>query len=380
MNKKYTLSEAVKEFGNDMQKEALIKNKGNLKKNSFDALYKTILQHYQNVIVEGRGKKRIFICSLKYQHSINRTDNRKYNGRNVPYDGQLIKLLINFLNKQSKDRTSLPMSTWLVSLGLINYDFLNSNRYSLPRKEHIATIAKNFEKHNNLNEELIEHFTNQEMSRLKRNLENLFIQLDASRVIEFNKEIWGKAIEDQSNRKLDQIEFLQLQKIENNLLEKHRLTRKDLFNKHSDLVSIYKKELSNTLKQELGLQYIYSSYNIRLLKTANPYENDYKHLLDEFKELNTNYSLQLASMRQRRINKSDHWDIVDLKKSGNYLIKWELLLIHYGFTLYDKPHYDEIYNRIDIDSSDLHFNDPNEFENDEDDVFVSDIEDEDPFK
>ncbi|HDX9500161.1 TPA: hypothetical protein ROX79_005071 [Bacillus thuringiensis] len=80
MKETYTLEELTQKFGTDKQKEALVKNNGNLKANPFNALIKTVEQHYESVTVEGRGKKRIIICEGKREEIALRQDARENNG------------------------------------------------------------------------------------------------------------------------------------------------------------------------------------------------------------------------------------------------------------------------------------------------------------
>ncbi|WP_220788231.1 hypothetical protein [Bacillus paramobilis] len=63
MEEKLTITQAVEEFGNEKQKEAVRNNKGNLQPTQFKALIKTLKQHYEFVTVEGRGRNRIITCS-----------------------------------------------------------------------------------------------------------------------------------------------------------------------------------------------------------------------------------------------------------------------------------------------------------------------------
>lgn len=58
-----TLQEAVELYGNEKQKQMIVAMKGNLKANSFDSLLKTIQQHYESVMIGGRGSK--FITCVK---------------------------------------------------------------------------------------------------------------------------------------------------------------------------------------------------------------------------------------------------------------------------------------------------------------------------
>ncbi|MCV9888773.1 hypothetical protein [Metabacillus halosaccharovorans] len=103
----YTLELLVIEFGNDKQKESLIKNNGNLNKRTFDSLITTVKQHYDYVLVEGKGKKRMITCKGKRTEVLDRKELQNYsnsgNREQLTYKEDIRTATIQYLNRHKAD-------------------------------------------------------------------------------------------------------------------------------------------------------------------------------------------------------------------------------------------------------------------------------------
>jgi hypothetical protein len=181
------LSEAVKEFGNEKQKEAIIKNNGNLNVRQFNSLIKSIKMHYKSVEVEGRGKKRIIICDVKYNEVVEREDGRINNGKGqVPlkYEQAFpIMILEHLINRTSTD--PLTVNKWLVNMGFITEEMFKASRLRYDS----GTFNKETEKLlkeeviNDDEEYLIDDYVKREIRRLQDYFMHVVNKLSKAKII-----------------------------------------------------------------------------------------------------------------------------------------------------------------------------------------------------
>lgn len=150
------------------------------------------------------------------------------------------------------------------------------------------------------------------------------------------------------HRLLTVAEVKQIKIIENNLLIKFGLKRKDLFMDSKD-VERYYVEKEEVMIHQLKLKYNYENHCIslkddisktkkRIAKLVQAGELDLEYefddinqdkLIAQFKYLFGTSSLQLAKDRESKNYKSDHEHITFRKGDGMYIILWEKMLKYF---------------------------------------------------
>ncbi|WP_420768355.1 hypothetical protein ACNR9V_15455 [Parageobacillus thermoglucosidasius] len=366
MQEQLTLKQAVERFGNEKQKEAIIKNNGNLKPTQFNALIKTIKQHYESVTVEGRGRGRIITCSGKYDVEMAREDKRKENGAEVPYGYEMNSLVLDYvLNNCKNNPVTMSLTQWLLCIGLVDWKIVNASKNDYVRQQHLEMLK---EKYNNKFTDkdivMLQHFIEHELDRLRSNLASVFHKLAQHKIIIHTVEKYGCQLNNE-HRALTKLELKEIANMKRELCKKHEITLKDLrFKTKNSAVIAYKKDYEEGLK-ELGFKYIYDSHGCIVQvsdKIIDEYidqlnekdelvicyglsEDNIAFMINDFKRLYAERSLELAGNRQNNKNKSDHRHIKQLKALKEYLPMWEMLLIFYGLTNYREPKY------IDIDEA-----------------------------
>lgn len=146
MEQVFTLAELVKEYGTTVQEESFKKN-GNLNKRSFDSIKKSVEQDWMSVKIEGRGSKRIIICSGKFEVKAMKKDGRIRSGRQqVEHRGPMDIVVAAHLEYDMTKQASMSLGKWAVKFGLITdleYDLLRSRHSSKMRQKHIDKAIEN---------------------------------------------------------------------------------------------------------------------------------------------------------------------------------------------------------------------------------------------
>jgi hypothetical protein len=358
MQFKFTITQAVEEFGNDKQKEAVIKNKGNLKPTQFNALIKTLKQHFDSVTVEGTGRKRIITCSGEYDFEMEREDKRKENGAKVPYEYEINSLVLDFILKNCKNKfVTMSLSKWLVSIGLIDWNIIHASNNRKVMKHHLELLKEQYDdKFTDKDLVMLEHFITTETIKLKRNLASVLSKLAEHKIILYKKE-WYGCLLNEERRALTEQELTEIANMKRELCKKHNIRLRDLkFKVNNPSVKAFKKDFEANLNK-LGFKYIFESHGCVVQvsdKIISEYidklnekdelvicyglnEANIINLVNDFKNLFTERTLELAEVRQSNYNASDHMHIKQLKIFKEYLPMWEMLLIFYGLSNYPEP-------------------------------------------
>lgn len=358
MQFKFTIAEAVEGFGNDKQKEGVIKNKGNLKPTQFNALIKTLKQHFDLVTVEGTGRKRIITCSGEYDFEIAREDKRKDNGAKVPYEYEINSLVLDFILKNCKNKfVTMSLSKWLVNIGLIDWKIINASNNRKMMKHHLELLKDKYgNKFTDKDIVMLEHFITTEIEKLKRNLASVFNKLAEHKIIIHKKE-WYGCLLNEERRALTEQEITEIANMKRELCKRHDIRLRDLkFKVNNPSVKAYKKDFESALNN-IGFKYIFESHGCVVQvsdKMISEYidklnekdelvicyglnEANILNMVNDFKNLFTERTLELAGVRQNNHNKSDHYHIKQLKVFEEYKPMWEMLLIFYGLTNYPEP-------------------------------------------
>lgn len=352
--KKYTLEEAVNIYGNEKQKEAIVKNKGNLKPNQFNALIKTIEQHYEKVEVEGRGKKRIILCDGKYDQIQERKTNYANCGRHneLPYKKFLSMMILHYIRKH-KPQEQFSLNQWLVNIGAVDARLIAANSSNIASNKDIkmADFKQLVEKKvlTSENFDMLEHYTTYEVNYLKQGLRSAFNELKRERIIHHtvgrtgyyveSEIIDGKQVDVPKFRQLTEREVYLLGEIERRLQTKHRLNPSQIYFRPDDeRVKAYKEELASELLHNFGVEYTFESHGA-YIRTSD--EKVAKYLKGkfhkEFKKIYQQYSLAMAQRRQNNFERKKIYSPFDsvahFKELGMYVQIWEELQEYYGIKI-----------------------------------------------
>lgn len=361
-----TLSQAVERYGTEKQKKSLSEGK-KWRKESNQNLIKTLQQHFE-VVKEGkRGRNKIFIVDKPYDEVKAREDKRKDNGAKIPYEHELNSLVLNFILDKCKNRfVSMSPSQWLFKIGLVDERIIAASRNDQVVLHHLELLKKRYNhKFTDGNLPFLEHFIMTELNRLKNNLKRVFTKLSDAKIIRHKKEMYGCRL-DNEHKPLTNKELTKVTAIERALYDKHNVKLQDLTFKKGDAITKFKEEFESCLR-EIGFRYIYESHAClvrvsdkmikeyidkltkrnELVISYGLNKDDIYCMVHDFKDSNSNHSLDLAGKRQNKDRITGNRHIQQLKLFEEYLPMWELLLIFYEMTNYINPKMfsvEDIYN------------------------------------
>ncbi|MGF9881261.1 hypothetical protein ABEX39_26500 [Bacillus albus] len=353
MKREFTLKELVKKYGSNAQKESL-KKKGNLSGKEFSILIKSVEQEWESYTVEGRGSKRIIICTGKRSKKAERVDKRSNNGK-----GQLIgefelsSLVVNYLIHNKNKVSPMSATKWLTELGIVDGKLTRAlygdrSVHLEKLQEQFSEVIKDYNKADS-DIEMLEEFLQTFFRHLKSSLVSVFNKLSKAKVISYKKEQWCCTNKGRY-RKLKKQEIKTIADIRNKLLFFHELEVKDLFKKNMKEVKAFKKDFDKQLEEQLGLKFYYDAhlcvlqdgdldmreYLDRLQEkdvlnfTHNLTERYALIMIEVFKDIHGERSLELAKVRQENnTNKSDSSRIKCLKILEQYAPMWEQLLKYF---------------------------------------------------
>jgi hypothetical protein len=348
-----TKAEAVKLYGNSIQIKHFQAWGKFTNKNIENAFLKTLDQLFDSVEIIKHGRGYGYKLGKKREEIQERKDGRKDNGKKLAYQYQLHSLLIDYIlrNCNNKYYTTLTLSKLLVEIGLITpqvaYSQFNKGKIAFHLQElqklHADFTYKDFV--------LVKHFMRVDIRRLKQNLGSILNKLAKKQIIKYKKKPMGCDLED-NHRLLTNEEKKQIKQIENNLLSKFGLKKKDLFFENNETEK-YFEELEQLLKYQLALKFAYEAHCIKLenseditkqrlneLIEAGELEyglndKDIDKLIHMFKYLFSISSMELARTRENKNYESEHEQITFRKDDGTYTILWEKMLkyfdLHYDY-------------------------------------------------
>lgn len=363
----YNLQEVVEKYGTEAHKEAIIRMKGNLRGKHIETLLKTLKQYYEQVEVQGRGKKRIFICSGRHEIVQKRINNYANCGRKTPYKEILTVLILKCIT-ESKSHIELPLNEWLLRIGAVDRKLIERNFYA-PES---AYLRKNdFQELidcNILDEDqrgLLDHYIDREIGDLRNALEAAFKDLDKKGIIYYQIGRTGRIAdtslsmeEDERHicfidrvengeiyREMSRDEVYEIGLIEAKLQNKYNLTPAMIYlYRHDEKVKEYKQELRNILISKFNVSYTFRvhSASIRASDRAiQAYMDKCLEKIDDaynqFRVLYQEHSLNLAKNREQKAMKDKKklekvfYDVVaEAQCNGKYSTIWEKLQEFYG--------------------------------------------------
>lgn len=356
MKQVFTLAELVKKYGSKAQKQSF-KNKGNLTGKEFSILLKSVEQEWESNAIEGRGSKRIIICSGKRSKKAERVDKRSNNGQ-----GQLIgefelnSLVVNYLIQNGNKVRPMSATKWITELGIVDGKLIDA-LYGA-RGKHLEKLQEQFSKEiidynkADSDKDMLDEFLQVSMKHMKSSLVSVFRKLAKTEIIIHRKERWGCTTKN-NHRKLRPNEIKEIDNIRGILLIEHGLKGNDLFITNKKEVKAFKEELDKKLEDQLGLKYYYDAHYCVIPESElgvrdyldTKQENsdlDFTHNLKEqyaiimiemFKDMHSEHSLELARGRQKNTtNNSDLNRIKCLKIMKQYDSMWEILLKYFRCT------------------------------------------------
>ncbi|MDM5257058.1 hypothetical protein [Bacillus toyonensis] len=357
MNQEFTLAELVKKYGTKAQKASLKRNKGNLTGKEFTLLIKSVEQEWESYTVEGRGSKRIIICSGKRSKKAKRVDKRSNNGKGqLVGEFELNSLVVNYLIQNDNKVRPMSATKWITELGIIDGKLIGA-LYGA-RGIHLEKLQEQFSKRvKNYNKadsdiEMLDEFLQVSLKNMKSSLISVFNKLVKAKIIIYQKERWGCTIKN-NHRKLTRNEIEEIASIRRILLTAHGIKGNDLFKTNKKEVKDFKKEFDEQLTERLGLKFDYDAHfcvlqdsdlGIRdyLDRLQEKGELEFTHRLTEeyaiimtemFKDMHSKHSLELAKGREMNTtNKSDTARVKCLKIMKQYAPMWELLLKYFRCT------------------------------------------------
>lgn len=357
MEKVYTLEKLVKKYGSKAQKQSLKKNKGNLTGKEFQILLKSVDQEWESYAVEGRGSKRIITCSGKRLKKRERVDKRCNNGQGqLVGEFQLKSLVLNYLIKNDNKVSPMSLTRWITELELVDDKLIGAlygerSRYLENIQEQFSLAIKGYEKADYDND-MLDEFIQITFKSIKSSMLSVFKKLTKSSIIIHQKERWGCTTKN-NHRKLKQKEIKEIDRIKNSLLLKHGLKSNDLFKIRAKVVKKFKKEFREELVKQLNLKYDYDAHFCELLDAdiggmnhldifIEEGELDFNYRLTDsqsfimtrvYKDIQSEYSLELATRRENNIsNRTDLDGIVLIKIDKHYASMWEVLLRYFRCT------------------------------------------------
>lgn len=356
--RKISLTEAVLEFGTDAQKKCIEEGR-KWRKESNDSLIKTLKQHYQVVIEEGRGKKKFFILDKPYDDIQSRQDKRKNNGANqLPYEYELNSLVLDYvLNNCKNNFVSMSLTQWLMRMGLIDPRIVAASNNEDAIYQHLDMLKEKYEdKFANRDIVMLKHFVETEVNRLRRNLASVFEKLAKHKIIIHTKEMYGAPLNGEEHRALTKLELKCIGEMKRELCKKYDVSLNDFRKMIRAEKSPFRSEYEENLRA-MGFDYIYESHGCVVQvsdKIIEQYFDDLNKknelvfsyglnqdnilmMMSDFKGYYASHSLNLAEKRQANPGVKEHKHIRQLKAFGEYLPMWELLLIFYDLTNYIEP-------------------------------------------
>ena len=348
--------EAVERFGSDAQKAHFEKYGRFKSKDVENAFLRTLEQHFEVVEIIKDTKPYVYRLEGLRKQPVEREDDRKNNGKKLEYQYELNTLVLDFLRTECTDQyfTYNSLSQWLIKIGLVNDDVINTQYNRIKQKEHLERLKA---KYSDLfvHPVVVKNFTRIIMKRLKQNLASTFTNLAKLGLIEHKKENICCLLDD-TYRPLTSEENYEIKKMKTELRIKYGIQGKDLYKDDLSIqVERYYEEFYVELEERFGMKYTYYSHSIRWVHGAvatrifinqlieqNRLECQYgRFLLDDIRkdqimfDLLEKFSIKsilLAQKREKRVNDSDHNYILFLKYCQFYTKLWKQMLEYFDLS------------------------------------------------
>ncbi|WP_046181188.1 hypothetical protein [Domibacillus tundrae] len=353
MTKIYTLEEAVYGFGDEKKIASFEKSKteskkgeGNLNKRSIDSLVKDIECYFESVTVEGKGAKRKFICEGKKEFATAKEDNRKNNGRDLPYEYEINSMVIDYILK-NKPIKPMSLNHWIVELGLGSKTFTTSYYIDVIKDRLFDELKEKYKGLiNDKDYIMLEHAIKTELNTMKNNLRSTFNKLAKAKIIMHKIEWYGCIDDSGHHRPLTDEEFTAIGELKRYMLIMNNISASDLWKRNDKNVKKYWESYSERLKKDFGFRYIYEAHGAVLCVTDKDIER-YLERLKKKGELNFTYGLNeegllkmligfyssygnsamtRAKSREEKVKEEDLSYLGELKRNGQYVNKYEKML------------------------------------------------------
>jgi len=309
--KKFTLEQAVHEYGNFEQikgfekvKSESKKGKGNLKANNFIALERTIQQHFEDVKVEGKGSNRIFICDGELEELKKREDFRINSGnRNqLPYKEDIREAIITHLNNTNELTTTYRQL--LKKLGVISdIMYVASRKFSV--NEQKAFYENLDDKYKEFGHAIFWDVVQREYSRLESNIKSVLTDMAKKKIIKMSNVTNVRYHGQSEHETLHVSDAKEIDDKKTELREKYDITMRDVMFNTSDKrkqIEDYKKELKAYFEKD-NIDFVYDAVAIYITATKKEIER-YKarELTKTIKQKHLQHAYEKALARQEKEN------------------------------------------------------------------------------
>lgn len=301
----YTLEQLVMEFGNDKQKESLVKNNGNLNIRTFNSLITTVKQHFESVTVEGKGKKRMITCEGKRTEVLDRKELQHYsnsgNREQLPYKELLEQLIMIYLNNDNRKLTTtykvLAHESGAMSDMLF---FASRNVTAEEQKNYYKDVNDKYKKHGY---DVFWNVIDTESQTLIRNIKSVVKDMEIKEIIRYMNVVNAVKLDKDGHKYHEPINPLTAKKIDDKkteLREKHDVTFTDIRYKTKSPAVIAYKEDEHVYLQSLGIEYVYNAVMIYFTATDKEIKNFMKEsVIADFKKDYLAFAHKKAMTREK---------------------------------------------------------------------------------
>ena len=294
----YTLENAVMEYGNDAQidafnkaKESSVKGKGNLKTKQFDALIKTILQHFESVEVDGKGSTRTFICVGKRNEILDRKELQNYansgNRDQMLYKDLFEQLVMFYLNSENRKLTTTYKVLAHKSGAMSDVLFFASKNVTVEeQKNYYKYVNDKYKKHGH---DIFWDVIGTESQTIIRNVKSVVKDMEVKKIIRYMDVVNAVELDEYGfecpHEPIHPLLAKQIDDKKTELCEKHDVTHTDIrYKPKSPAVIAYKEEEYEYL-QSLGYEYVYDAVMIYFTATDKETKNYMKEsVIADFKK------------------------------------------------------------------------------------------------
>lgn len=327
----------------------------NLSKTQTESLFKEVQRHYQNVLIEGKGKKRMFILADSYEVAQEKQDARKNNGTTFPFINIVKELIIHYLkdNECFAENEFYAITYFLQKLEMIDPKF---RRARMSEKD-LLCYKKQLIRDEVLTEtnaEFAKYYINNEHRSLSAIVKKALRELEHEGLILTNEITQGFGYKTVYNlNDMGQIEMIngkpivevvphhfvltqeQLKKIieiDNELMRKFQVSRKETFlYKNSKKVRQYNAAKKEAF-EEFGIEYYYPAITAYIITSddeiAEYLKREKEIVIWDFMSEYKKYSLGKAEEREAKtLSKSfgitDDSYIIQMRQKQEYANTWD---------------------------------------------------------
>lgn len=329
----------------------------NLSKTQTESLTKEVQRHYQNVSIEGKGKKRMFILTDPYKVIQEKQDARKNNGTSFPFIEIVKELIIHYLkeNERFAENEFYAITYFLQELEMIDPKF----RRARINEKDLLCYKKQLIREEVLTEtnaEFARYYINNEHRSLSAVVKKALKELEQEGLILTNEITQGFGYKtDYRLNDMGQIEMkhgkpvveiiphhfvltqeqlLKIIEIENELKRKYNVSSQEIYlYKNKKNIIQYNEEKEKAF-ENFGIKYHYKAITAYIVASDEEIEQycqrDKERVIFDFNHEYKKYSLGKAEEREAKTIKNsfgvtDSNYIVQMRQKREYTPTWNNL-------------------------------------------------------